>query len=120
MDPCAEEILPVIVFGSLPGDFQVADLPTNSVADSLVSTFGISRRKCLGLNVFRPLRNWITFAIVIVLRVKVLFLKIWFECAWVGIVYDSRCFVISLSLEWNSVSIALSPFLPSRVKKSVP
>jgi len=46
----------------------VAVLPTNSVAFSLVSIVGISNKKCLGLKVFRPLRNWITFAVVIVNR----------------------------------------------------
>jgi len=47
----------MIIFSCLPGDFHEAAFPTNSVAFSLVSIVGISKRKCLGLNVFRPLRN---------------------------------------------------------------
>jgi hypothetical protein len=31
-----------------------------------VSVSGISRRKCLGLYVFRPLRNWITVAFTMI------------------------------------------------------
>lgn len=58
--PWADEIFPVIVFGSLPVDFHSTVLPTNFVAFSLVFVSGISMRKCLGLYVFRPRRNWIT------------------------------------------------------------
>ena len=76
--PCAEEILPMIFFSSFPGDVHVAVFPTNFAAFSLVSIVGISSRKCLGLNVFRPLRNWISLAVVMLNMVKSLLLNIWF------------------------------------------
>jgi len=65
LPPWAEEILPVIVFGSLPVDFHSTVLPTSFVAFSRVSVSGISIRKCLGLYVFRPLRNWITVPFIL-------------------------------------------------------
>ena len=64
--PWAEDILPMIIFGSFPVDFHVAVLPTNFEASSLDFISGISIRKCLGLNVFRPRLNCITFALTIV------------------------------------------------------
>ena len=64
--PWAEEILPVIVLGSLPDDLQLALFPTNFAAFSLLSTPSISSKKCLGVNVFLPLRNCITVAFTII------------------------------------------------------
>ena len=64
--PWAEEILPVIVLGSFPGDFQLTLFPTSFVAFSLVSTPSTSSKKCFGVNVFRPLRNWMTVALTII------------------------------------------------------
>jgi len=50
----------VIIVGSLPVDFHSTVLPTNFDAFSRELISGISIKKCLGVNVFRPRRNWIT------------------------------------------------------------
>lgn len=60
LPPWADEILPVIIVGFLPVDFHSTVLPTSFVAFSRESASGISIKKCLGLYVFRPRRNWIT------------------------------------------------------------